>query len=516
MQEAASAAIGKSLSERDKAAPLARCRPSRGGFRLLGSAAAWVSCGIGMSPALAAPPTIQVPSDEALQPGEQAAPASGPFGFLNGLSRSGYLLGDMWGLRTALSEYGISLAIQETSEVLGNVTGGAKQGAAYDGLTQILLQLDTKRAFGWYGGTFNVSALQIHGNNLSASNLLTLQTASGIEADRATRLWELWYQQKFLEEDRLDIKVGQQSLDQEFMVSQNASYFINTMFGWPMVPSADLPGGGPAYPLSALGVRVRARPIDPLTFLVGVFNGSPVPNNSGDPQMVNPSGTSFPLNGGVLLIAEMQYTYPSLGTMLYAGQPEPAARTYKLGFWWDSENFADQQFDNTGVSLANPASNGMPLQHHGDFGLYAVADQLVWVDPTETDRTINLFARVTAAPQADRNLITFALNAGMTFHEPFLHRDDDTFGIGMGYAKVSGSVAALDQATAAFTGNFVPTRGGETYVEMTYQYQVTPWWQLQPDIQYVFNPGGGIANPNAPTQRVGNELVLGLRTNILF
>ena len=39
------------------------------------------------------------------------------------------------------------------------------------------------------------------------------------------------------------------------MVSQNASYFVNTMFGWPMLPSADLPGGGPAYPLSALGVR---------------------------------------------------------------------------------------------------------------------------------------------------------------------------------------------------------------------------------------------------------------------
>ena len=58
-------------------------------------------------------------------------------------------------------------------------------------------------------------------------------------------------------DDKFDVKIGQQSLDQEFMVSQNASYFINTMFGWPMLPSADLPGGGPAYPLSALGVRGR-------------------------------------------------------------------------------------------------------------------------------------------------------------------------------------------------------------------------------------------------------------------
>jgi porin len=473
----------------------------------------------GMRPALAAPPAISVPTEEELQPGEQTTPMTGPLSFLNGISRSNYMLGDMWGLRSALSQYGISFALQETSEVFGNVTGGSQRGAAYDGLTQMVLQLDTKRAFGWYGGTFNVSALQIHGQNLSQNNLLTLQTASGIEADRATRLWELWYDQKFLEEDRMDIKIGQQSLDQEFIVSQNASYFINTMFGWPMLPSADLPGGGPAYPLSALGVRVKARPIDPLTFLVGVFNGSPVKNNSfdaGDPQAQNPSGTSFPLNGGALFIAEMQYTYPSLGTMLYAGQSEPLARTYKLGFYYDTESFYDPQFDTNGMSLANPSSNGIPMSHRGDWGIYAVADQLVWVDPHEGDRTINLFARIMGAPQADRNLVTFSMNAGLTFHEPFLHRDDDTFGIGMGFAKVSGSAAALDKATAFYTDSYVPTRGSETYVELTYQYEIAPWWQLQPDIQYVFTPGGGVVNPNAPTQRVGNELVLGLRTNILF
>jgi porin len=513
MPSAGSVSSGQGLIVRTIAVRRARCRPRWGGLRLIGTAAAWTLCGHWSGPAHAAPPVIQVPTDEALQPGQAAGATTGPFGFLNTLSRSDFMLGDMWGLRTALSQYGVSFALQETSEVLGNVTGGAQRGAAYDGLTQMAAQLDTKRAFGLYGGTFNVSALQIHGDNLSATNLLTLQTASGIEADRATRLWELWYQQKFLE-DRLDIKVGQQSLDQEFMVSQNANYFMNTMFGWAMVPSADLPGGGPAYPLSALGVRLRARPIDPLTFLVGVFNGSPVRNNIGDPQMQNPSGTSFPLNGGVLVIAEMQYSYPSLGTMLYAGRPEALARTYKLGFWYDTESFADQQLNTTGGSLAG---GGVPLQHHGDYSVYAVADQLVWVDPAESDRTINLFARAMAAPQADRNLITFSLNAGLTFHEPFLGRDEDTFGVGMGYAKVSGRAAALDQATAAANpGVFVPTRGGETFLEITYQYQITPWWQLQPDIQYVFNPGGGIANPNAPSQRVGNELVLGLRTNILF
>ena len=286
--------------------------------------------------ALATPPLVVTPDPAGTGQHERRVLP----GFMTGLARRSTLLGDMWGLRPWLSQYGMSLTILETSEVLGNVTGGARHGADYDGLTQMVLQLDTQRAFHLYGGTFNVSGLQIHGRNLSSDNLGTLQTASGIESDTATRLWELWYQQKFLEEDRLDVKIGQQSLDQEFMGSQNAALFVNTRCGWPMLPSADMPGGGPAYPLSALGIRMRLRPIDPLTLLVGVFNGNPAANNNGDPQQINSSGTSFPVNGGALVIAELQYAYPALGSMVYADKSDPLARVYKLGFWYDTESFA--------------------------------------------------------------------------------------------------------------------------------------------------------------------------------
>lgn len=485
------------------------------GHALYASAGAFAALWVCGDVARAAPPQIQIPTEEQLQPGEAPSTVEGP-DFISGLARTNFLLGNMGGLRPFLSQYGMSFALQETSEVLGNVTGGIHQGFKYDGLAQMVLQLDTNRAFGWHGGTFNASALQIHGRSLSADNLSTLQTSSGIEADRATRLWELWYDQKMLDEDRLSIRVGQQSLDQEFIVSQNALLFVNTMFGWPMVPSADLPGGGPAYPLSALGVRFKARPIDPVTLLVGVFNGSPVPvNSTGDSQQVNASGTSFPTNGGALVIAELQYSYPALGSMLYADQKEPLARVYKIGFWYDTEHFADQRFDNTGLSLANPLSTGIPQQHRGDYSIYAVADQLVWVDPAESDRTINLFARAMGTPETDRNLIDLSLNFGMIFHEPFLHRDDDTFGIGMGYAQISGQAAGLDQDTALYTGSFNPTRTSETFVEVTYQYAVAPWLQLQPDFQYVFNPGGGVANASG-TARIKDEAVLGVRTNILF
>jgi len=471
----------------------------------------------------AAPPPISIPiSSEQGQNGQSTDLSS----FLSDLKRSNFLLGDMFGLRTFLSQYGISLAIQETSEYLGNVSGGVKTGFEYDGLTQAILQLDTQRAFGWYGGVFNISALNIHGNNLSADNLATIQTSSGIEADRATRLWELWYDQKLLEEDRLDVRLGLESADQEFIVSANAAYFVNTMFGWPAVPSYDLPGGGPAYPLSAPAVRLRWRPVNSINLLLARFNGSPVSNNSGDPQQQNASGTTFPLHGGSLFLTELQFNYPSVGAMTMPGETTPLGRVYKIGVWYDTEGFADERFDTNGVSLAGPTSNGIPDRHHGDLSIYAVADQMLWRASNDPNHNVNAFVRVMGTPQADRNLLTFSANAGLVLHEPFRYRPDDTVGLGMGFAQVSPVVAAYErdvnfyaeqaQGPGGVAPVYNPIQGSETYFEATYQRQLRPWWQIQPDIQYVINPGGGLADPNAPTRRIRNELVIGVRTNILL
>jgi porin len=470
-----------------------------------------------MPPASAAPPPLSVPGTSQTNP--DGTPAYS--GLLGDLNRSNFLLGNLFGIRTFLSKYGISLAIQETTEGLGNATGGVHRGATYDGLTQAIMQLDTQRAFGLYGGLLNISALQIHGRNLSADNLDSLQTASGIEADRATRLWEAWYDQKFLAEDRMDIKIGQQSVDQEFIYSANGAIFINTMFGWPLVPSADLPGGGPAYPLSDLGVRLRYRPINALTILAGAFNGNPAPTNMGDPQRADASGTRFPLNGGALVFLELQYSYPALGGMEYPGEGAPLGHTYRIGVWYNLETFSDQRIGTDGLSLANFVSNGMPLQHRGDYSIYAVADQMLWREAADPNRSVSLFGRVMGTPEADRNLVDFSLNAGAVLHEPITNRSDDTLGIGMGFAHLSPQVTAYDRDVAFYTHQvnpnaFTPVRSTETYLELTYQYQVHPWWQLQPDLQYVFNPGGGIVDPDDPARRVGNEFVLGLRTNILF
>ena len=264
------------------------------------------------------------------------------------------------------------------------------------------------------------------------------------------------------------------SLDQEFMISQNANYFINTMFGWPMLPAADMPGGGPAYPLSALGARVRARPTDTITLLAGVVNGSPVANNSGDPQMRNPSGTSFPAQwrragdrGNA--IRHHAVGPPAAADAIRSGSPA----LYKIGIWYDNENFADQRYDTTGLSLANPASSGIPASHRGDYAIYAIADQMIYRWSDDPGRNINLFLRPSIAPQQDRNFISFSLNAGLTVHGLVPGRNDDTFGFGAAFTRVSDSVTGLSLDTAYYNpGVFSPARTNETVIEATYQYQV--------------------------------------------
>ena len=453
-------------------------------------------------------------------PPSSNAPAPGEPGFTTGLFSSSRtnLLGDIYGVRPLLFEYGVSLGLQETSEVFGNATGGVHRGAAYDGLTQMSLGVDLGKAIGLEGGILNVSAFQIHGRNLSADNLYTLQTASGIEAQRATRLWELWYQQSFLG-GKADIKIGQQSLDQEFYGSQYSGLFINTMAGWPLIPSVDLYAGGPAYPLSSLGVRLRVQPIDNMTVLAGVFDDNPPGGTFFDDSQVrgaSQSGTKFNTNTGALVFGEVQYAInaPVAGQMDYGNSKPGLPGIYKLGFWYDSGKFFDQRIGTDGLSLADPASNGDPRTRRHNYSVYGVFDQVVWRPDADGARSVGIFARIMGAP-GDRNVANFSVNGGVVLKSPFTGRDGDSAGLGFGYAKISPSAVLADQDRFALNG-VNPVRGSETFLEATYQYQLAPWWTLQPDAQYVFTPAGGIANPLVPGKRVGNSATFGLRTNIVF
>jgi porin len=217
-----------------------------------------------------------------------------------------------------------------------------------------------------------------------------------------------------------------------------------------------------------------------------------------------------------LAIAELQYAYGAGASgKPNAGGPLPGV--YKLGAWYDSYKFDDLQYDTVGAPLASPLSNGMPAQHHGDFSLYGVMDQMIWRSNDNANRSLNIFFRPMFTPYQDRNLVSASINAGFALHAPLPGRDNDVFGVEMGTAWASSGASGFDRQMQFYQPSvYTPIRSSETFLEATYQFQALPSWQIQPDVQYFINPAMGIANPDDPTQRIKNELVVGLRTNITF
>lgn len=394
------------------------------------------------------------------------------------------LLGDMGGLRTDLGKYGISFNASDSENLLGNFAGGVKNGATLQGVLTLGLDVDTGKAFGLQGGTLHVTALQLHGRPLTPSYLDNLNAANGNEGENATRLWELWYDQQFLN-NKFDVKIGQQSIDNEFIGSTYSALFVNTMAGWPLIPSVDLYGGGPAYPLSSLGVRLQTEPTSNTTILAGVFDDNPGGGGfDDDAQQLDHGGALFNLNTGALWIAEIQQSV-KLG-----GLPG----TYKFGGWYDSATFPDQRFDE---------------MHRGNYSLYGVVDQTIWQSKTDSSRNLNVFGRLMGAP-SNQNLVSLSFNGGVTLAAPVPGRDNDSAGIDFGLGKVSDRAADADRDAG------LKPRGTEELIELTYQAQITPWLVAQPDLQYIWTPGGGIQDPNAPSHSLRNELVIGARGVVTF
>lgn len=419
------------------------------------------------------------------------------------------LTGDWGGLRTTLANQGIAISASYTAELWDNAQGGLKQGAAYDGLFLPQIDVDLDKLLGWHGASFRVSMLQGHGPALSPGWVGNLLTVSGTVAiPPATRLYNLWLQQNLFA-GVLSIRAGIENVDAEFITSTTASLFVNSTFGWPDWTALDLPGGGPAFPLSAPFVRVRLGPAsDGFYAQAAVFSGDPTGHEgSNSPATGIPAGTVISFNGGAFIIAEAGYT------MNQAKDDKGPPASFKFGGWYHtSAHFQDQRLDATGLSLANPTSTGIPLDHAGDWGLYGIADATLY--RAENGGALAAFLRLGGSP-GDRNLISLYADTGLTYKGLIPGRGNDTAGIGFAIARIGHNATALDQDTQYFAASpAFPVRDYEAVLEVTYQVQVTPWMTLQPDLQRVFHPGGNVLNPDGSIRH--DALVLGLRSALTF
>ena len=275
------------------------------------------------------------------------------------------------------------------------------------------------------------------------------------------RLYSFWYEQSAFN-DRFSVRGGLMSADSLFLQSKTAANFINNGISWPTFLAANLPAGGPAYPLPDPGIRVLVKPTDNVAFQAAAFSGDPSGGNGSNQPATLPAGTVFSFSGGAFFIAEASYL-PNQGN---DAKGLPGA--YRIGAWYHtSTHFGDQRLDNTGVSLASPLSTGIPLDHTGDYGIYGVVDQMLYRVPGSEDQGLSAFVRAGGVPN-DRNLINFYSDGGLLYKGLTPRRPDDKIGVAAAYAQVGESARQLDSDIGSFGGFFYPVRSGEAMIELMY------------------------------------------------
>jgi len=390
-------------------------------------------------------------------------------------------------------------------EVWGNTTGGQNTGAVYTGLLNFGATVDLEKTVGWKGASVSTTWCWLSGRNASedlAGNFLTISNIAGFNT---LRMYNLWFQQN-LWDDKISIRLGQICPDGEFVISDYASLFINSTFGFPALVTMNLPNGGSGFPSGALGARIAWSPVDWFTFRSAVFQGNVFA------QDVNRHGFRWSLDAqtGYTFFNEAQFRWNHRDSE--SGLPGQL----KPGVWFQTGQSADPLTASTSS---------------GNSGFYLILDQMLYrepggpsvtgltkdgktaakggegksfktpVDQEKSDQGLVWFGRVGFTP-ADRNFINFYFDTGLSYKGPIPGRDDDTVGIGFGYAQLSNGARASLEAQGSH-----PTEA-EMVIEFTYQARITPSLVVQPDLQYIINPGG--------TTDFHNALVIGARAAITF
>jgi len=80
--------------------------------------------------------------------------------------------------KKGLYDLGYNLQFSYFADGLSNPSGGVKQGAAYEGLLYMVLDADLAKIAGLDGLSFRVNAYQIHGRQLSATNVFNLHEST--------------------------------------------------------------------------------------------------------------------------------------------------------------------------------------------------------------------------------------------------------------------------------------------------------------------------------------------------
>ena len=415
---------------------------------------------------------VSIGPSEALNPPTQPAPAAPQ-----------HLITQLDPLRQQLANYGVTLTVDWVAEVMGNPTGGVKQGATYAGQVGFEADIDWEKLAGITGLSTHTVIINREGSNdgaLAGDGIVQTQEIYGAGGDVLVH-FVYTYAEESLLNGRVDIAVGRYPVDNDFAASPiYCTFMSNAICGNPRANVVNDIGLS-SYPDGVWGGRVRARPTTDTYIQAGVFQvnqGLYSYSNFRTGFKFDDSQTS-----GVEVPVEIAYE-PSLG-------PDKLPGHYKLGFAYDSTD--NSQFLTTpGEVRAGVRGSTNKTEY------WALFDQMVLRNgPGALDGIVVFGGYVHGDPSVDSFANQFFI--GATWRGFWSARPADNIGILASLDEESGQLGkeqALDIALGLPIAN--GATGVQTHnqiVEVHYGIHVYNGVDFQPTFQYYTHPN---AQQNIP------------------
>ena len=398
-----------------------------------------------------------------------------------------FMFGDWKCLREELANDGVLFSSTYTTDVLGNVSGGMKQGARYDHSVGWDVNFDLERFVGLLGTQFHISGLWRQGQNLSKAVIGNDIVTSTIYGHEQFRFYAL-YLEKDLFDKRLNIRAGRIAAGDDFASSPLYGAFVsNGVDGVPISIPINL--FFTVYPTTTWGVRAKYNLNKDFYILSGIYDG----DKGVEYDKFYGLDFSLRLKEGLAFAEEL--TYAPDGGLSPAGLPGH----YKGGIYYNGAVKRDLYSDINGDSYA--VTNLPRKKHIGDFNVYIHADQMIYREKETKDEGLTPLAVVTIGPD-NMNKFPFFLMGGFVYKGLVPGRNDDLTAFEVIYAKYSDKIKESQQSVGSSPQRY------EMVFEFTQKIMITRWMYMQPDIQYIVQPGG--------TGNIDDALVLGFQFGLTF
>lgn len=373
-----------------------------------------------------------------------------------------YATGKWFGARPLLEDHGVTLNSSLLYSPMVKTGGGANGESSAKGysLFNLSLTVDTQKARMWKGGKFFALYQSKRGYGLSGPNDGAMGDWMGLDGwdwREMNQISEYWYQQKFFGE-KVRLKLGKQDANTDFGFLNSGWDFMNTAFSVnPTVPM-------PTYPDPAFGFMAEINPKEWLSIRNGIYSRYNNPFNMTEIE-VKPTINKLP-------------------------------GRYMAGAW--------ELSDSNGMGVADGLNKNGSTYYNNfnrNFGAYVGFEQMVYKENKDNDEDmqgLTVFGQAGISP-SNKNDMNQYLGGGLHYIGPIPKRDKDRAGV----AVASGRFASRLSYVGYDDTNRV---GSETVLEAFYRIQFNPWFYLQPDIQFIMNPGGVY----------DNSVAIGLRTVITF